>query len=39
MLSWVRGPALSEEATGERDMWPGPEPMEVSGELLRLELG
>lgn len=39
MLSWVKGPELRDEATGERDMWPGPEPIEARGDPLRLELG
>lgn len=30
---------MRDEATGERDMCVGPEPIEANVELLRLELG
>ena len=39
VVSWVKGPVVRDEATGDRDMCAGPEPMEASVELLRLELG
>lgn len=39
VVSWVKGPEVRDEATGERDMCVGPEPIEANVELLRLELG